>query len=282
MYLQAKLDYLRLQQGYQSKDDATTLKLAKVMGELRDLYGAEPPNRARRRERLQNRETSYVGGQIPASERAIPDYNAVRDRHCTYVGSKNFKNSPFMRLKLAADKAVRYFGGGGGRAPTSEENMLKSNLLFLSPLGKSNLPPPTAGSKAAKQATSPLRKKLNGNIVPSEPLGSTITPMALLLGDAAGPRPLAPTDVKRSRHRGLGPSPPGRKRNKLEHEAAEDAAAGGPLRGPSAEGGGGLLLPDTPPLDLQLRTPPHSQTGSRRMSPDGARQLIRPPSGTNR
>lgn len=225
--LQAKLDYLRLQTGYHPKDDQTATKLARVMNELNDLYSVESPSRFRRRGHLEAREVNYVGGRIPAAQRGIPAYSALQDQHCTYVASKNFKNSPFMQLKRAADRAVRYFGGGRSEEWTHGNltKSIKNRLVLLSPLAK-----PTTQLRMLMAGTKPNRSSIRkndalpGHTAMGEGHGQAASAAVLLLEDAAGPRPISPSDSKRAKRNGR-PSPGSRKRNKVQHGGGSDATS---------------------------------------------------------
>jgi hypothetical protein len=138
VYLQAKLDFLRLEPVHASRDAAVSMQLSEVVGELHSLYDHEVPAARRQRGVMHNREEAYVGGRFPVTERYIPSYDATNDRHCvTYVAGNNFKSSPFMRLKKAATRAVRYFGKGGGQLdPVTPPSPQVNNLALLSPLAR--------------------------------------------------------------------------------------------------------------------------------------------------
>ena len=50
--------------------------------------------------------------ESPARKGGIPEYNALRDRHCTYTRSKAFRASPYARLA----QRVKQLGGGAAGA----------------------------------------------------------------------------------------------------------------------------------------------------------------------
>jgi hypothetical protein len=78
-----------------------------VLDEMEEVFNEEKEPTPRKQERLLDRETSYVGGYIPLAERVIPPYDALTDRHCTYVASRNFLSSPYMKFRRAADRAIK-------------------------------------------------------------------------------------------------------------------------------------------------------------------------------
>ena len=71
------------------------------------MYDGQNRTKVLSRERVLTREVNYVGGRIPVNEQSLPAYDPLGDKHNTYLASSNFRNSPFMRLKRAADHAIR-------------------------------------------------------------------------------------------------------------------------------------------------------------------------------
>lgn len=118
------------------QSNTSTFQLCQVMEELRSLYKQEAKRSRREKDRLEMKEGGYIGGRIPLSERGIPAYDALNDRHCTYIASKNFHNSPFMRLKRAADYALKYFGQVGKAPGSPWLQVQRSSLSLLSPLAR--------------------------------------------------------------------------------------------------------------------------------------------------
>jgi hypothetical protein len=75
--------------------------------------GSVGRERARRKEAVSNheREASWVGGRVPISESAIPEYDATKDPYCPYTEiSRVFRDSPFVRLQRENIEASRAWG----------------------------------------------------------------------------------------------------------------------------------------------------------------------------
>lgn len=134
VYLLSKFKFLRLKSFFKAKEAAGSLSLGNAIEEFRDEYG----NKVRKDDVYLDREAGWIGGRVPVTEHSIPHYDPLLDPHCTYLASRNFQQSPFMKAQKAADDALDYYGKGGGKVGEAEsvfvlERKTCSPLLPSSP-----------------------------------------------------------------------------------------------------------------------------------------------------